>query len=162
MLLLLLFAGTPVGLGPAVAHAETDWALNGTFLVTSNGDWAKTNNVYRDEASMQSHWTVTMTWTLTSDCKGRVVSSAGWSADIRSSYGEWIVERELPDWEPCADGAHFVGYQRFRFYPVDEAGLVRPGSPVMAGVDETQSPSGACRLNQPLRIALPLRLDRLD
>ena len=26
------------------------WALNGRFLATSNGDWAQTNEVYRDEA----------------------------------------------------------------------------------------------------------------
>ena len=36
------------------AHAD-DWALNGKFLATSNGDWATTNDVYRDEAVGAQH-----------------------------------------------------------------------------------------------------------
>ena len=32
-----------------------DWALNGTFLATSNGDWATTNDVYRNEATRPEH-----------------------------------------------------------------------------------------------------------
>ena len=36
--------------------------LNGTYRVISNGDWAKTNEVFIDEQ------TVVQTWTMTSSC----------------------------------------------------------------------------------------------
>ena len=52
-----------IALGVFVApHAHAaDMALNGRFLATSNGDWAMTNDVYRDEASVRSIWTIAMT-----------------------------------------------------------------------------------------------------
>jgi hypothetical protein len=36
-----------------------DYALNGRFLVTSNGDWAKTNDVYHDEQTVRQVWSIT-------------------------------------------------------------------------------------------------------
>ena len=53
------------------AHAD-DWALNGKFLATSNGDWATTNDVYRDEAIVRSTWTIAMTCINVLTCSGTV------------------------------------------------------------------------------------------
>ncbi|MDT5195205.1 MAG: hypothetical protein QOH20_1959, partial [Mycobacterium sp.] len=50
-----------VGVGtPSSARASgDDLALNGTYLATSNGDWAKTNESYHDETTVRSTWTIT-------------------------------------------------------------------------------------------------------
>jgi hypothetical protein len=93
-----------------------------------------------------------------------VTSDAGWSADIITTNGEYIVKRELPNWEPCADGSGrtVTGHQRYRFFPVDESGFLKAGSPVFAGFDKTSGETGACSLNQKLEIEMPFRLQRLD
>ena len=143
------------------AHAD-DAALNGRFLATSNGDWATTNDVYRNEASTRSTWTIEMTCTNVVTCSGHVTSDAGWSADIVTTNGEYIVQRELPNWEPCADGRTVTAHQRYRFFPVDDNGYVRPGSRVFAGFDKTSGESGGCSLNEQLEIDMPLRLEKLD
>ena len=38
---------------PARASAD-DLALNGTYIATSNGDWARTNDSYHDEQTVRS------------------------------------------------------------------------------------------------------------
>ncbi|WP_431239223.1 hypothetical protein ACQ86B_05705 [Mycolicibacterium aichiense] len=145
------------------AHADGR-ALNGKFLATSNGDWAKTNDIYHDEASVRSTWTINMTCPDVLGCTGTVVSDAGWQADIVNTNGEYVVKRELADWERCADnsGRTVTGHQRYRFYPVGPDGFVLPGSQVFAGFDLTSGESGGCSLNQKLEIAMPFRLEKVD
>jgi hypothetical protein len=50
-----------------LAHATADEiAVNGTYLATSDGQWAKTNESYHDEKSVTQTWTITSTaafWT---------------------------------------------------------------------------------------------------
>jgi hypothetical protein len=159
-----LSAVTALGIACAPTAAASDWALNGRYLATSNGDWAMTNDVYRDEATVRSVWTITMTCTQTIICNGTVTSDLGWSADIVTTNGEYIVERELPNWEPCADGSgrSVTGHQRYRFFPVRDDGYMLPGSPLFAGFDKTSGESGGCSLNDKLEIDLPFRLEKLD
>jgi hypothetical protein len=149
--------------GAPSAHAD-DWALNGKFLATSNGEWAATNDVYRDEASVRSVWTITMTCTNVVTCSGTVASDIGWSAEITTTNGEYIVKRELPNWEPCADGSGrtVTGHQMYRFFPVGNTGAVLPGSRVFGGFDQTKGETGGCSLNNTLEIDLPFRLEKLD
>jgi hypothetical protein len=146
----------------APAAQASDWALNGTFSAMSNGDWAQTNDVYRNEATVRSTWTIAMTCTNVVTCAGRVTSDAGWTADVVTTNGEYIVKRDLPNWEPCADGRTVTGHQSYRFFPVDETGYVRPGSGVFAGFDKTSGESGGCSLNEQLDIDMPFRLERLN
>jgi hypothetical protein len=155
----VLVAGGLVG-APA-AHAD-DWALNGTYLATSNGDWAATNDVYQNEATVRSTWTISMACSNVLTCAGRVTTDAGWSADIVTTNSEYIVKRDIPNWEPCADGRTVTGHQRFRFFPVDSAGFLQPGSRTFAGFDRTVGESGGCSLNDKLEIVLPLRLEKLN
>jgi hypothetical protein len=145
------------------AHAD-DWGLNGTFRATSNGDFAKTNDVYHDEVATQSVWTITMACTDQVTCAGTVVSDAGWTADITTHNGEYRIKRQLPNWEPCADGSGrtVTGHQMYRFWPTSSDGYVLPGSPVFAGFDTTSGESGGCSVNEKLQIQMPFRLERLS
>lgn len=156
---LVVICGLGVMSAPS-AHAE-DAALNGTFLAISNGEWAQTNDVYRDEATVRSTWTITMTCTNVVTCAGTVVSDAGWTADVTTTNGEYVVQRDIPGWAPCPDGTFATGHQRYRFFPVAPDGYLLPGSRVFAGFDKTLTDSGSCRVNQRLEIDLPFRLERL-
>ena len=46
----VLFAGS--------AGADTDWGINGTFAVSSNGDFARVNERYQDQPGERATWTV--------------------------------------------------------------------------------------------------------
>jgi hypothetical protein len=147
---------------PASARASGDGlALNGTYLATSNGDWAKTNDSYHDETTVRSTWTITSTCSNPVDCTGQVTSDQGWTAPIRHNSDAWIVEREVPNWEKCPDGTAAPGHQRYRFWPVDATGYVAVGSPTLAGEERTTGPSGACGVNKLLVIRMPFRLDEV-
>src|SRR5262245_44714880 len=92
------------GVAAAPIAQAGDWALNGRYLATSNGDWAQTNEVYRDEGSVRSVWTIAMTCTTEITCSGRVDTDAGWSADIVTTNGWYVVKVLRPGWEPCPNG----------------------------------------------------------
>jgi hypothetical protein len=165
----MLMASTAIGvLGPtATARAITkdDVALNGTYRVTSIGNWAKINDQYNGEPTTVQTWTIASSCTSIQECEGTVKSSEGWSAPIYMHDGElWYVKHEVPNWERCEDGTAFTGKQTFDFYPADPTGTTgefQTGSPVLAGKNKTVGPSGACGQNQWLTIELPLRLDKI-
>jgi hypothetical protein len=146
------------------AHASTEGlALNGTYLATSNGDWAKTNEAYHDEVSVRSVWTINSTCSNAFECAGTVTSDQGWTAPIFKTSTSWTVDRELPTWQPCPDGTSFPGTQKFRFYRVDAYGQydLNNESSVFAGEDKTTGQSGACGVSKTLLIRMPFRLEKL-
>lgn len=145
---------------PAAATGD-EWGLNGTYAATSNGQWAQTNEIYRDEASVRSTWTVAMTCSTPVECTGRVNSDLGWSADVAIHGSEYVVKRDIPNWEPCPDGSARTGHQIYRFYGVDERGWVSRDSTVYAGFDKTVGDSGACGINKALVITMPFRLEKV-
>jgi len=149
------------GAVPSVA-AAAEWGINGTFIATSNGDWAKTNDSFRNEASVRSTWTTTTACVNPGDCTGTVTSDQGWTAPIYAKSGMWYVKRSIPRWQPCPDGSAADGLQMFRFYPVDpQTGQQSPtGSDTYAGEDITTSASGACGINKQLVIRMPFKLVR--
>ncbi|HXY66906.1 MAG TPA: hypothetical protein VEI45_21690 [Mycobacterium sp.] len=144
----------------ATAYGDDD-ALSGTYLATSNGEWAKTNDSYHNEATVRSTWTITSTCTTPFDCIGRVTSDAGWSADLHRQNSEWTVKREVPNWERCDDGTAFTGLQEYRFYPAAASGISSPGSTTLVGEDKTTGPSGACGRNQWLVVRMPFKLVKI-
>ena len=150
------------GASPATASGD-DNALNGTYLATSNGEWAKTNDRYQDEASVRSTWTITSTCTTPFDCTGRVTSDAGWSADLHRQNSEWTVKRTIPNWERCEDGTAYTGAQEYRFYPADPSGIISlsPDATTLIGEDRTDGPSGACGRNQWLVVRIPFKLVKI-
>lgn len=157
-----LTALVAVAVAPVSNASGDEWGLNGTYLATSNGNFARTNDVYHDEDSVRSTWTTTTTCTTPIDCTGRVTSDLGWSADVRIAGSEYVVKRDIPNWEPCPNGTSRTGHQIYRFYPVDEKGFVSVSSTTFAGVDQTNGDSGACGINQALVVTMPFRLEKAD
>jgi hypothetical protein len=138
----------------AVAQADPGdgVAINGTFTVFSDGQWAETDQSYHDEASVTQTWTITSTCTTYQDCTGHVTSDQGWSSDnLVYMSGRWKVSRTVTNWEPCQDGTAATGEQAFTFwksYPDQN----------LVGWDQTLGPSGACGFNKWLNVTMPLRL----
>jgi hypothetical protein len=148
---------------PARATTKEDVAINGTYRVTSIGNWAKINDQYNNEPTVISTWTISSSCTTFQECTGTVTSDQGWSAPVSMYDGiMWYVKHDVPNWERCEDGTAFTGQQTFYFYQVDNStGGYQLGSPTLAGKDKTVGPSGACGQNQWLDIVLPLRLDKI-
>jgi len=70
----------------------------------SDGQWAKTRDVYHDEATITSTWTISSTCTTHVDCTGTVTSDQGWSAGAHYNGGLWFVEHDLPAGSRAATG----------------------------------------------------------
>jgi hypothetical protein len=148
----VVLAYSAVGATPPAE--ATDWpTLNGRYAAVSDGQWAKTREVYHDEATINSTWTITSECTTHSECTGHIVSDQGWSADATFSFGLWFVEHEVPNWQPCGDGSTAAGKQQFTFHPVDSTTLV--------GKDKTIGASGACGISNWLTIEMPFTLTRI-
>ncbi|WP_425330547.1 hypothetical protein [Mycobacteroides abscessus] len=136
-----------------------DWALNGTYTATSNGEWAKTNDIYHDEASIRSTWTITSTCSYPGECTGTVTSDWGWTAPIYQKSAVWYVKRTVDNWQPCPDGATAAGLQVFRFYPATPDGSAAdPASSTLMGDDQTTGVSGSCGSSKTLFISMPFKL----
>lgn len=147
---------------PSPAHATGDApAINGTFTATSNGEWAQTNEVFHDETTVRSIWTISTTCANALSCTGTVSSDQGWTATIYTTNNVWYVKREVPNWEPCQGGTSVLGHQVYRFYAVAKDGTLDPNSTTYAGKDETTGPSGGCGRSLPLDIALPFKLVKI-
>src|SRR6185436_10452444 len=95
-------AGLVASATPAPRAAADAWGINGTFVATSNGEWAKTNEQFRNEAVVRSNWTISTTCINPTDCTGTVHSDAGWDAPIYARSGMWFVKRAIPNWQPCS------------------------------------------------------------
>jgi hypothetical protein len=160
-----MMAAVPMfaGLGPPPpARASVGGVdLNGIYIAQSNGQWARTNERYQDEATVRNTWTITSTCVAALECTGRVTSDQGWSNDIYSKSGIWYLKRNLDNWEPCYDGSSAPGFQVILFYSVNSNGQTDPASTTYAGEDKTTSPSGSCGRNQSLVIRMPFRLEKV-
>jgi hypothetical protein len=164
----MLLATSAVGFvgeaSTAQATTKEDVALNGTYRVTSIGNWAKINDQYNNEPTTVQTWTISTSCTTFQECNGTLKSDEGWSTSVYMLDGiMWYARREVPNWERCQDGTAFTGKQTFAFYPADAGGNGEfiVGSPVLAGKNKVVGPSGACGQNQWLTIDLPMRLDKI-
>jgi hypothetical protein len=158
---LVCAAAALVGAGnPLTAHAsDGDWGLNGSYTATSNGEWARTNEAFHDEASIRSTWTITTQCSYPTECTGTVSSDFGWSAPIYKTGGVWYVKRTVDNWEPCPDGTTAPGLQVYRFSPVvPDGSQTDPTSTTLVGEDQTTGQGGACGINKPLFINMPFKL----
>jgi hypothetical protein len=164
----MLLAASVVGFvgtaSTARAYTKEDVAINGTYRVTSIGNWAKINDQYNGEPTTVQTWTLSTSCTTYFVCDGTLKSDEGWSARLYMLDGtSWYARHDVPNWERCPDGTAFTGKQTFSFYAVDPdgSGFLQLGSPVLAGRNKTVGPSGACGQNQWLTIDLPMRLDKI-
>lgn len=128
--------------------------INGTYTATSDGNSAKLNHQFKDQAVVTSTWTITSTCSTPVDCAGQVTSDHGWRANLHLIGGSlWIASHDVENWERCPDGSAFPGHQQFKFYRIDDNNL--------RGWDETTGPSGACGANQWLLIEMPFTLVKI-
>ena len=148
---------------PNAAAAFCDPTLDGAYRAVSDGTWAKTNEIFHDEATVTSTWTVSTTCSSeTSDCAGDVRSSQGWSAPIRcDSAGLWSVRRHLDRWAPCHDGTVAPADQLLYFSPDLSGSPSFEEVAAFSGWDRTVGISGGCGINRPLVIEMPFQLTRI-
>lgn len=141
-----------VALSPQAAADVDDLELHGVFTAFSDGQNARTNDRFHDEASVTTTWTVDSTCQNFLDCTGQVRSDQGWTADLKYDDGVWRATHVVDGWEKCADGSTVSGEQAFSFHR-DPANPSR-----FAGWDKTLGPSGACGKNAWLAIEMPFVL----
>ncbi len=145
----------------APAAASSEWGINGTFAMSSNGDWAKVNSRYEDQPSERETWTISTTCISPTECTGTVNSDAGWSAPIYTTNSLWFVKRTVPNWRFCADGAAIEGFQEYKIYPVGADGHYDGASDEYTGVNRVIGPSGSCGRNQPPVIEMPFYMKKV-
>jgi hypothetical protein len=145
-------ASVVVSAPPAQADPDDGVALNGTYTAYSDGVWAKTNDSFHDERSVNQTWTITSTCTTYQDCTGHVTSDQGWGTDMIYTSGSWRVRRTVDNWEPCIDGTATPGEQTFTFWKDD------PEATTLKGWDTTKGPSGSCGRNKQLGVQMPFTL----
>jgi hypothetical protein len=153
-----------LGAIPQADAAYCDPLLNGTYRAVSDGTWAKTNDVYHDETTVTSTWTVATSCTAESpDCAGQVTSSQCWNAPIRcEAAGLWYVRRHLERWVPCSDGTTAAGDQLL-YFSADLSGVPSLDSvSTFSGWDRTVGVSGGCGVNRPVVITMPFVLTRVS
>jgi hypothetical protein len=144
------------------AHASTyGTELNGTYSFLSNGEWAKSNDSFHNEPVVHATWQISSSCSSTSACTGQVTSDQGWTAPLELRDNTWKVRRDLTNWAPCETGGAAAGHQLFAFYVVDDNGLNVGNGDLLAGTDSTATDSGACGKNLPLKIVIPIRLQRI-
>ena len=160
------------GLAAPASASNFGVELNGTYRAISNGDWAKTNDVFINEQTVVQTWTISSTCTSPVTCTGEVKSDQGWTATLKlggtegtGSLGDyWVADHDIANWEPCPDGTAATGHQKFLFWGVNPVANDRDLKIVdlLAGLDTTIAPSGACGINKALEIQLPLRLEKMS
>jgi hypothetical protein len=166
-------------LGPATPAYASNYGveLNGSYRMISNGEWAKTNEVFRDEKTQIQTWTFTSSCESPIRCTGTITSDQGWTAPMHTTGDYWVAERVVENWEPCpasydypgariytgAGGTAAPATQRFWFWGWDPINSQRDMKMVdlLAGRTRTQAESGACGINKPLVIEVPVRLEKL-
>ncbi|MGV0834143.1 Rv2253/PknI dimerization domain-containing protein [Mycolicibacterium thermoresistibile] len=159
----LVTAAAVVGLVAAAPSGadNADWGLNGTYIATSNGEWARKNEVFFEQPSLRSTWTISTECSYPGECTGTVVSEWGWTAPIYQRSGVWYVKHTVADWIPCPDGSTAAGLQVFRFKAMTpNGGMADPASTTLVGEDITTGVSGACGVNKPVYINMPFKLVR--
>ena len=152
---LALIAG--VGVAPAAHASNFGTELNGTFRVQSDGQWARTNDVKIKQETVVETWTISTSCVNELNCSGTVTSDRGWTGTARLN-DFWYVEHVIPNWIPCSDGTFASGFQKFILWGVDHATeqKVYNNIQTFAGRNVTKGPSGACGVNKPVVIELPV------
>jgi hypothetical protein len=142
-----------------VAAASPSWGLNGTYTATSNGEWAKTNDIFHDEASIRGTWTISTTCSYPGECTGTVDTDWGWSAPIYQKGGVWYVKKTVDNWQPCGDGTAGPGLQVYRFFTSNKDATANdPASTTLLGEDSTTGVSGSCGTSKVVFITMPFKL----
>src|SRR5215470_8739530 len=152
-----------LGVAPS-SHASTyGIELNGTWRVLTNGEWARTNQVLIDEKVVVQTWSITSSCVSPLECTGTVTSDQGWSAPINFVKVYWILNRDIPNWAPCPDGTFATGHDKWTVWGINPTLNERDLkiTDLIVGRQITETDSGACGVNKPLDIEIPVRMERL-
>lgn len=154
-------------LGVAAPARASDYGveLNGTYRVTTNGEWAKANYVFKDQRTVVQTWTVSSSCTSPITCSGEVTSDQGWTAPLLQKGDYWLVERVVENWLPCPRyDLAYPGTQKYIFWGWDAAKSQTDmkKTDVLPGRERTVGPSGACGINRPLAIEMPMRMEKVS
>lgn len=144
---------------PVAVASPNDVALNGTFTAVSDGTLAKTNEIFRDQATVTSTWTVVSSCVTFQDCTGTLTSDQGWTAQLVYRSQRWRGVRVIENWLPCPDGTAAPGTQSFTFWSKRLDAVDRNDR--LIGWDETVGPSGACGVNRWVTVRMPLVVTRV-
>jgi hypothetical protein len=153
-------------LGPAAPAQASNFGveLNGAYRVVSDGEWARGNrDVLYDQQTVVETWTVTTDCVSPIECAGTVVSDRGWTGTIRLD-DFWYVDHDIPNWVPCPDGTFAPGHQKFILKAVNPATSEYSSKNVtyLMGRNQTKSPSGACGVNAPVVIEMPVNMQKIS
>jgi hypothetical protein len=150
-----------LGVAPA-SHASNLPALNGTYHMVSNGEWAKGNDVFYDQPTVVQTVTIKSSCVSPIECTGEMHSDQGWTATGRLD-DFWIFDHDIPNWVPCPDGTFAPGHQKFIMSGVNPQRNERNMliTDFLMGRDQTKSASGACGVNKPVVIELPMTMTRI-
>ncbi|WP_264024620.1 hypothetical protein [Mycolicibacterium pyrenivorans] len=161
-MVIVAFVGS-LGLSPSARASNFGVELNGVYRVFSDGEWAKKNEVFFDQASVIETWTVTTDCVSPIECSGEVKSDLGWTGTARLGYF-WYVEHTIPKWIPCSDGTFADGVQQFIIWGVnpDTGERMIKDFTHFAARNVTKGPSGACGVSNPVVIELPARIDKIS
>ncbi|MBX7453740.1 hypothetical protein GR927_37685 [Mycolicibacterium sp. 3033] len=158
----IIAAATSLGLLCAgTAHADQEWGINGTYAVSSNGDFAKVNERFQDQPGERATWTISTQCVAPTECAGTVNSDEGWSAPIYTTNGLWYVKRVVPEWRFCADGQPVEGLRIYKIYPVGFDGHYDAASTQYTGENQTLGASGSCGRSQWPQIRMPFYMKKL-
>ncbi|RAV07128.1 hypothetical protein DQP55_22575 [Mycolicibacterium sp. GF69] len=143
-------------------------ALNGTYRVMSDGEWAKRGmapggaDVFFDQKTVEQTWTISTECVSPIECSGTVQSDLGWTGTIRLK-DFWYVDHDVPNWLPCPDGSFAPGHQKFILLGWDPTINQRmtKNTDFLMGRDQTKGPSGACGSNQPVVIEMPVKVQKI-
>jgi hypothetical protein len=138
--------------------------LNGTYRVMSDGEWARGDrDVLYDQQTVVETWTVTSDCVSPIECAGTVVSDRGWTGTARLD-DFWYVDHVIPNWVPCPNGTFAPGHQKFILWGIDPTTNERltKNMSFLAGRNQTKSPSGACGVNAPVVIEMPVKMQKLS
>jgi len=152
-----------VGVAPTAQASNFGTELNGTFRVLSDGQWARTNDVKIKQETVVETWTITSSCVSPLECTGEVRSDRGWTGTARlDDY--WFIEHVIPNWIPCPDGTFASGFQKFILWGVNPATERKVYNNIQnfAGRNVTKGPSGACGVNKPVVIELPVSMVKLS
>jgi hypothetical protein len=150
------------GLAPTARADDFGVALNGTYAVKSDGEWAKTNDVFIDEQTVLETWQITTTCSSPLECTGEVRSDRGYTASV-SLAEYWYIRHDIPNWLPCPDGTFATGHQLFIILGWDPTqNRQNRSSDLLLGRNVTKSDSGACGVNKPKVIELPIEVRKIS
>jgi hypothetical protein len=160
----MLALANSVAIAPRAAATDDHYALNGTFVAYSDGQWAKVRERYQDIPPVRSTWTITSQCNGPNDCHGVITSDQGWTAELHKPNQAWSADRFVPNWQQCPDGTTSPGRQLFRFWRTDDQGTpdLSGTSPLFTGEDKTTGESGACGVNEWMTVRMPLTVRQVS